>query len=251
MDKYKNTLLDLFKNALLALLDDPEIKQAIKKMTSSGTDHDIRDEIDGLRKEREENQQMIAKLKALVGLGKSENLDLQSRAEKLTTALDSEKNNNAALTKKIKKTESRLEQCEGMFKEDVAAYQLFDKLGHQTKASLSGIFKADSMAGFIACGIQERNIDNLWEYLKNEVMEDKNDDLPSLKKIFEFLFSRYSLAYPLYELQSVETGDVFDPQNHIKHSGSQNVSGKIQAISLPGWVNRKTGKLIKQSVVVI
>ena len=107
------------------------------------------------------------------------------------------------------------------------------------------------MSGFIACGIQERNISNLWEYLKNEVIEDKNKDIPNLILIFDFLFSRYLLAHPIYERQQVNLGCVFDSQHHIKHSSSKNVSGDIQEVILSGWINKKTNKLVKQSVVII
>ncbi|MCK5855235.1 MAG: hypothetical protein KAG56_08430, partial [Sulfurovaceae bacterium] len=138
------------------------------------------------------------------------------------------------------------------FKKYIESYEQFKELDVQTKNALSNIFKDNSIHGFIACGVQEKNIKNLWEYIRNEVIEGKNDDISGLTSIFEFLFSRYVLAHPIYELQEIDVGNhVFDPQQHIKHSSSKNVSGNIQDVLLRGWINNNTKKLVKQSVVRI
>ena len=256
--KYKSELLDLLEN-------NEDVKRAIKKVVASGIDyentnkvHELKKELEEsqqivrkLEKELEESQQMIEKLKEILGIKNNDNKKLESKVEELKISLQKTKDENIALTEQINKNSAQIEHYESLFKDEIAAYQWFDTLSSHTKKALSGIFKDDSIKGFIACGIQERNINNLWEYIKNEVIEDKNKDISNLKLIFEFLFSRYVLAYPMYELQQVDIGDVFDPQQHIKHSSSKNVSGDIQDILLSGWINKKTDKLVKQSVVII
>ncbi|MBB1365420.1 hypothetical protein H5154_03335 [Pseudoalteromonas sp. SR44-5] len=137
------------------------------------------------------------------------------------------------------------------FSEDIKVDVIYKKLSEATKSSLSGIFKSTTPSGLIACGIQEKNIGNLWEYAKNEVVNGKNPDVAKINEIFEVLFARFTLAFPMYETQQVTLGDDFDTQLYIKHNTSRNASGVIEAILLRGYLNTKTGKVIKQSIVVI
>ena len=137
------------------------------------------------------------------------------------------------------------------FEEDLRIKELYEGLSSQTKLSTEGIFKDTSIKGLIACGIQEKNISNLWDYVKSEVVNGNNPDQNSIIRLFELLFNRFKLAYPMFELQSVQVGDKFDTQAHIKHNMSVNMSGNIQNILLYGYFNTKTGKIIKQSIVVV
>jgi len=241
MNNFKNKLLDLLKS-------DSDIKQAIRDVFSSETDHRNVDQISQLQKELEESKH---KIKKILGRNEDETSNLKSQIKQLEESLGNKKKENISLKEIIEKNKDQIKYYKDTFKEDIDAYQLFESLSNSTKKSLSSIFKDDSMSGFIACGIQERNISNLWEYLKNEVIEDKNKDITNLKMIFEFLFSRYVLAHPIYERQQVDLGSTFDSQLHIRHSCSKNVSGDIQKVLLSGWINKKTNKLVKQSVVII
>ncbi|MDQ7002976.1 MAG: hypothetical protein Q9N02_09890 [Ghiorsea sp.] len=68
--------------------------------------------------------------------------------------------------------------------------------------------------------------------------------------MFQFLFGIYAKAYPQMTIQAIAMGDAFDPNKHIRTSGSE-VSGVIRDVVLPGWINTKTKKIIRQSVVHI
>lgn len=137
------------------------------------------------------------------------------------------------------------------FSEDIKVDAIYKDLSEATKSSLSGIFKSTTPSGLIACGIQEKNIGNLWEYAKNEVVNGKNPDVTKINEIFEILFARFTLAFPMYEIQQVKLGDDFDTQSHIKHNTSRNASGVIEAVLLRGYLNTKTGKVLKPSIVVL
>ena len=82
-------------------------------------------------------------------------------------------------------------------------------------------------------------------------MNGTNPDQERIIRLFELLFGRYILAYPMFALQPIAAGDKFDTQSHIKHNSSINMSGNIQEILLRGYVNTKTEKVIKSSVVVV
>jgi len=129
--------------------------------------------------------------------------------------------------------------------------EIYSHLSEETRGSLGGIFKNTTLSGLIACGIQEKNIGNLWDYAKNEVVNDTNPDVTHIIQLFNMLFSRFTLAFPMYKSQPVTIGDDFDTQLHIKHSSSNNASGVIGVVLLRGYLNTKTGKVIKQSIVRI
>lgn len=159
-------------------------------------------------------------------------------------ALQEEKSKNTDLNK-------RVEFYKDSFEDELRVYEYYKTLSDTTKSSLKAIFKDETLQGFLSCGVQEKNISNLWEYIKNEIIEDNNRDIDKLISIFNFFFSRYILAFPIYEKQKVSIGDNFDPQLHIRSSKSSYASGTIKEIILFGWINNKTNKVIKQSVVVI
>lgn len=143
----------------------------------------------------------------------------------------------------------KLEYYRNNFRDDLQVLELYSRLSEQTLQSLSGIFKDTTVQGLISCGIQEKNISNLWDYAKSETVNGNNGDIANVISLFNLLFKRFTLAYPMFALQEVSSGDSFDTQCHIKHSSSHNTSGSITQIMLHGYVNTKTGKVIKPSVV--
>lgn len=136
------------------------------------------------------------------------------------------------------------------FEKDLEIYNLYQNLDLGIKKSLSNIFKSDTVEGFISCGVQEKNISNFWDYIKNEIIEEK-PNTKELIKIFYFFFARYSLAVPYMRLNDDKKDNHFDPILHLKHSSSSSSSGNISEVILLGWENTKTKKRIKQSIVII
>jgi len=136
------------------------------------------------------------------------------------------------------------------FAAEINAFAQFKTLKANTQSALAGIFKEPSAVGFIACGVQEKNLLSLWDYTKNRLMEQADAETAILVELFYFLFSRYRLAYPNYRLQEVTLGEAFDPEQHIRSSQSR-ASGAISKVLLSGWVNNKNQKIIKTSVVEI
>ncbi len=251
MDNIKHQLIELLNN-------DKEIQTILSRLVPNSSEKTKSEKNRDLKKELKQMKKMWQEIKERLGFSEQENKALTQTVEELTisnshleiTQLEDNKKHQI-LTNQLKNVEKEVERYHHLFKQDIAAFQLFEGLSTQTHQSIEGIFSDRSITGFIACGIQERNINSLWDYIKNEMMENTNSDIPALKSIFSFLFSRYALAYPIYELQPVDLEEAFDAQKHIKHSSSNNVSGKIQDVVFKGWVNTKTNKVMKQSLVII
>ena len=148
-------------------------------------------------------------------------------------------------------TLKKLDYYRDSFSDDLKIKEIYQGLSEKTKRSLLGIFKDNSVTGLVACGIQDKNISNLWDYAKNEVVHGTNRDQEAIIQLFELLFARFTLAYPMLSLQRPNTKDVFDPHKHIKHNSSHNMSGGIQRVLLSGYVNNNTNKVIKLAVVAL
>lgn len=210
-------------------------------------------------------KKLIEKLKSLLGLEKEANEEANVTVERLSTQVDEKaqvihelKSTQEPLLEHKKRLESdvvalnqKLEFYRENFSDDLQVSELYGRLSGQTRHSLSGIFKDISVQGLVACGIQEKNISNLWDYAKSETVNGNNGDIANVISLFNLLFKRFKLAYPMFSLQDVNPGDSFDTQAHIKHSSSINTSGSINQIMLHGYVNSKTGKVIKPSVVTL
>ncbi len=268
------------KAKLLKLIDeDDEIKDAIKNIFSQNNSTQERD-----------NDKEIEMLKGLVTKWKKCFKDEEIKSDTLTQELEQQKsdlthdidtleqekvnltNENKQLqstkkeleesvlklqsdNKNIESTNTKLhntvEFYRKNFEEELRIYELFSSLSTKTKESLNGIFKDSSLEGFLSCGVQDKNISSFWEYIKVELQEDKNSDIEKLVQIYNFLFQRYIKAFPIYALQEVNAGDEFEALSHVNHSSSSAVSGTITKVLLRGYVNTKTSKVIKQSVVKV
>ena len=201
--------------------------------------------------EENKNSQLNQKL-----LTKDEEYNfLVSEKAKLEDEIKEQERKKEVIKRGIQELESKLidakqetKKYKKPFEEQLKVYELYKNLNETTKSSLKGIFKDESLSGFFACGVQEKNIGSFWEYIKIEIIEDKNSDVESLITIFDFLFGRYLMAYPMYKIQEVKEQESFNTDKHIKDSNSS-VSGAIPKVLLRGWINSKTSKIVKKSVV--
>ena len=187
---------------------------------------------------------IAAKLKQEVAMAHEGVHQAEQRVQQANAQLTEQQNVNQEL-------EKRLAGYRESFDEDLRIHSAYLDFSAETKSSLAGIFKDTSTKGLIACGIQEANIGNLWDYAKNEVIHGGNPDEQKLLTFFELLFKRFALAYPAYRLETALVGTEFDHQAHIKHQSSAASSGTIKRVCLPGYTNTRNNKPVKQSVVML
>lgn len=237
----------------LEFLEDEKVQDKIKDIVSNGSNisNNSEDELESIKKERDEAMKIIS--------------DLKEKYQKLQKCLSAEEDKVVVLNNDIKtqakqtkvlksdvdSANEKLNFYRQNFEEELKIYEKFVSLDSGTKESLSNIFKGDTLSDFISCGVQEKNIHNLWEYTKNEILENRNQDISALIEIFYFFFKRCQVSYDIYQLSSTKVDDSFDTQKHLKHNESISSSGSISKVYLQGYKNIKTDKTIKQSVVKI
>ena len=201
-------------------------------------------EINHLESRLAQEGSIAAKLKQEVAIAHEGVNQAEQRVQQANAQLTEQQNVNQEL-------EKRLAGYRESFEDDLRIHSAYLDFSAETKSSLAGIFKDTSTKGLIACGIQEANIGNLWDYAKNEVIHGGNPDEQKLVTFFELLFNRFALAYPAYRLETELVGTEFDHQVHIKHQSSATSSGTIKKVCLPGYTNTRNNKPVKQSVVML
>ena len=180
----------------------------------------------------------------------NENNELVQNNHNLKKNRDNYKDKLVMNENENKKLQSKLNGYENQFADMIEVHKKYLELSSRTKESLSGIFKDKSLMGFVACGIQESNIESLWDYIKDEIKEEKYEGVNELKDIFEYLFNLYQLSNPKYGWQEIEIGTNFDTEDHIRHSSGK-VSGKIEEVMLKGYENKKNRRIIRKSLVKV
>ncbi|GAB6259353.1 MULTISPECIES: hypothetical protein [Peribacillus] len=155
------------------------------------------------------------------------------------------------LNEKMEAYFTELQKRRADYREAEELYEAVHQLSETTKNSLKGIFKGGSVQEFIVCGVQYENISSLWDFIKNEIMEGREQEREILLALFLYFFQEYGKTYdtPLYKIQQVKMNEVFREDLYIRALNSK-ISGNITDILLPGYISIN-GKTIKKSVVRI
>ena len=228
------------KEKLLELLEDKDIQAKIKDIIGNSGDKDLEKIIEKPKEEIETLKDTICKKDEKIEKLESKNSSNLANIEKI-------ENKNRELEKENENLKNSLKFYEENFKEELDVYKIFRAI--KDKENLEGIFKDESLKGFLACGLQEKNINALWDYIKYKILEEKNENLEELKRIFDFFFERFVLANPIYKRDEVVEKE-FDTHKHI-NATPLNPSGEIEEVLFRGYKNTKTNKPIKKSIVKV
>ncbi|MBR8645900.1 hypothetical protein KEH51_23760 [[Brevibacterium] frigoritolerans] len=90
---------------------------------------------------------------------------------------------------------TELQKRRADYREAEELYEAVQQLSETTKSSLKGIFKGGSVQEFIVCGVQYENISSLWDFIKNEIMEGREQEREILLALFLYFFQEYGKTY--------------------------------------------------------
>lgn len=77
---------------------------------------------------------------------------LKKNNSKTEDSLSETKDKNKQLSKKLDDIYEEIQFYKKSFDEELEIYELYIKLSNQTKSSPKGIFKDDTLSGFLVCG---------------------------------------------------------------------------------------------------
>ena len=147
---------------------------------------------------------------------------------------------------------NRYFQFKSIFQKQTHTFYQYQKLTDSSKEALQGIFKGESFEEFLACGVQPANIDALWEFSRNEALNENETDLEILGELIVYFVHLYNGTNdsPVLNFLSPNVGEAFDIDQHIRTRDSK-PAGVISEILLTGLTNAYTGDVIKKAVVKI
>lgn len=253
-----------FISQLLEALRDEEVKKMIHSIVND--EANVKGDADQLGNEASLNDFEVALQEALqlVDLRDKQLTQLQyslnnERAKienlageinRLTSENKELKTLQEDLHSQLVEKENHINRLSNRFEEAEAVYQYYLQLSSLTHDSLRRNLRGNSLEEFIYSGVQYENIESLWEYMRRSIMEEDLKDIPNLQVIFNYFFKSYNKINPLFHFQIIALRQEFDGDQHMRSKDSK-VMGPISEILLPGYINTKTSKVIKKSIVKI
>jgi len=243
-----------FIQNLIIALDDADVIKKIGVIMPAGYKH-----TEKIKPEMNNNDQIKEYAEKLKNLA-DQNIQLKTEADSLrqTTAeinrsIVDFKSENEKLKAVIEKKEAEILKHNLFFEEAKTHYEKYCELNNSVKKPLQGVFKDKTAETFICSGVQWENLEAFWDFLQTQVcLPDPQGGTKVLVDIFKYFFSLYCSIQgrSIYKIQSVLAGAIFDEDKHSRASKSS-VRGKISEVLLPGYINVRTGKIIKKSIVRI
>ncbi len=258
----KQELLELLKN-------DGEVNdmimKLIKKMTQrSSSNTDVKkytDEINRLQSENRQLSQEVSQQKSFLMNKESENDNLKNDIRNFQNQLHSQTQKTSQAKNEINTLENekqdllniaeKYNSIASKFENLIKIHKMYLSINNVHGVFLNSLFKGKSIDVFFTCGVQEKKIASLWDYIKSSIIEEKRN-IEELKQIFAYFFGLYNSIYhpPLYRSNNVRINERFNDEKHIKVS-QHNHSGKIRKIVFDGYYNSNTDEIIKKTIVEI
>lgn len=203
---------------------------------------------------KDKNIELLENLSNSKELHKIQVKELESNYKLKLRELEERENNlksiNIELKNQVSNLNNQVMNLKNEFKDIRIAYSVYVDLEESIKKQLDGIFKERSIENFLYCGVQYKSIESLWEYIKILSINGKIENLIELNNIFIHLFNAHNKIYktPLYKMQEVKIGQIFDEDKFTRGYNSK-INGAIQEIYVNGYINLNTNSIVKKSVV--
>lgn len=259
---------DIKQEFLELLKDDEEVSEMLfdvfKKFMKKNTqtkDIDVSRYSSEINSLKAKNRDLINEVQKLENQKNAITSDFQTKIGKLEREVDNYKSKTDTQNQKISNLQNQIKELLKIkdkynaigvkFENVLRMYQIYQQLQEKHGTFLGSLFKGNSIEVFFTCGVQRDNIDLLWDYIKDSIIEEK-DYIEELKTLFNYFFTLYNKIYDneLFRFSEVNIGDYFDSEKHIKSSAS-NHSGKISNINFYGYYNTNTDKIIKKTIVKV
>ncbi len=158
---------------------------------------------------------------------------------RLNEYLVKEKSEKERLTLEKNKLESKIKSHEEMLAK-------YNSLSTEHKSYIDRYIVSTDMDTFKISGGKEASVENLWEYIKNEIINENKNEINKLIEIFNYFFDLAKKINPKLDYQKLNIGDKFITDKHIRLTSGKS-SGNIEEILLLGY--EKNGKIVKKSIV--
>lgn len=146
----------------------------------------------------------------------------------------------------------QLTESQKHYQSIIKAYQVYQDLSQDCRDVLQGVFKIPTPEGILACGVQNRAIESLWQYTKRNYDKLSDGDIQNLDFLLDYFIGLLNLTYEekTFARQEVRVGEEFDAELHSRDIEGR-AAGPVSQVLLRGYVNLRTGKPVFKSFVKI
>lgn len=273
----------MFKEDLLAALDEPEVREKLQSLLaidSASSYPKIEDSYRAeLAREKElveqyrrkfqeaqeraslieeernrislDNNRVSAKYRELENEFAASRVEWQKELRDIKAAYEQKLQQCHREVEKWQENQKTQEAMTAPFAEALHIYQQVQSLAPELKKRVQAYFKSYTPVSFIVCTGQGNNLLSLWDIAKEENKNCSVEDKRILLALLNYCIERVndSCGMPRYALRQDKVGERFDSRLHSRSADSSPHSGPIQKVILPGIVQVDTGEVKRPSVV--
>lgn len=129
----------------------------------------------------------------------------------------------------------------------LAFFNLYKNLPEELKKKNLNFISEQTVFAFVSTGIM--NLERFWDFIKEEYLAGRLENLEQLKRIFDFFFEMKNESGQAYSRNECSVGENFNSENHIMMLGGKNLSTVAEVVFL-GFSDNK-GKIIRKTIVKV
>lgn len=214
---------------------------------------------------RKENERAIEDLKknhekALNEMAEKHRQELRQQSEQSAEKLSQKEREFADYKANVKsqleeatKNEAELKRWQAGYGELSKAYMNFSALSAKHQKTIAGIFGGcDTPLDFLCGSIQKGHLEQLWDYVSDELNSAYADEHESnlLAVLFDFSFNAVNRSQrePLFRRLIPNQGAVFDGDTMGRTADSPQL-GRVKRLVFAGFAHEVTGNVVRRSLV--
>ena len=238
------------------------LREKLFKLDGYRHQSDVDEEISKLHKENERIVENIKKKhqKALEKLVEEHRMELrqmeteyEKRIKQKEKELDDFRDYVDGTLKEVVQDREKLTRWQFDYGDFAKAYANFSVLSQKHKDAIAGIFGGcDTPMDFFCGSVQKGHLEQLWDYIRDEL--DNNDideqEADRLSNLFEFSFNAVNRSQrePLFKRLAVYDGVAFDGDTMGRTADSPQL-GQVQRLVFAGFAHNVTGSIVRRSLV--
>ena len=151
------------------------------------------------------------------------------------------------------KNKIELDRLKSDYSEIDLVFKKFSSLSKKHREAIAGIFGGcDSPFDFICGSVQKGHLEQLWDYVSDELVSNDLDEQEEdfLSALFDFSFDAVNRSQrePLFVRLIVPRGATFDGDTMGRTADSSQL-GRVKQMLFAGFAHEVTGNVVRRSIV--
>ena len=179
--------------------------------------------------------------------------DHQNQIDQMQQEFNQYKSSVETQLQKFTDISKELSQWKSKYRLLSKAYENFMSLSDKNRNSIAGIFGGcDNPIDFFCGALQKGHLDQLWDYISDELKSNYTNDEENdrLVALFDFAFDAVNRSQrePLFNRLNPQIGSRFDSETMGRDNESPQ-NGNVSQLIFAGYSHAVTGEIVKRSLV--